>query len=103
MFACISFSVDICFVYLTRLFICSGRFAGQCRRSTMALPFALVSLMLFIMQVGGNRMENVLNNLLAQDDSMTECSAAFHKVQENERLSYAPYPPDMKGSWVSQE
>ena len=37
------------------------------------------------------------------DQSIPECSAAFQRIQDQERLAYAPYPPDFKGTWVSQE
>ena len=46
----------------------------------------------------------LMNNLLDElDDSLPECSAAFRRVQDAERAAHSPYPPDIKGSWVSQE
>ncbi len=45
----------------------------------------------------------LMNNLLELDESLPECSNAFRRVQEGERLAHATYPPDIKGQWVSQE
>jgi hypothetical protein len=46
----------------------------------------------------------LMNNLLDElDDSLPQCSAAFRRVQEGERAAHSSYPPDVKGSWVSQE
>lgn len=66
---------------------------------------AIVSIILLAItnHVNGGRMRTILNNVLVQDDSLPECSTTFQRLQDEERLAHSPYPPDMKGSWVSQE
>ena len=46
---------------------------------------------------------SMLNHLLEEDQSLDECSTALERVRHLERRTFAPYPPDIKGSWVSQQ
>jgi len=43
------------------------------------------------------------SNMLADDDSLNECDASLQRLRDRERHTHAPYPPDFKGSWVSQQ
>ena len=43
------------------------------------------------------------SNLLADDDSLDGCDASLQRLRDRERHTHAPYPPDFKGSWVSQQ